>query len=59
MHAPIQYEQAYTPPPPDDNDNDTTAEPETEPEADAMDAGEQTAHPCATPSLAFTPATSQ
>jgi len=46
MHAPIQHEQAYTPP----EDTDTIAEPETEPdsepelesESEAMDVGEQT-----------------
>ncbi|WP_158247707.1 integrase core domain-containing protein, partial [Actinomyces qiguomingii] len=36
MHAPIEHEQAYTPP----DDTDTIAEPE--PEAEAMDVGEQT-----------------
>ncbi|WP_180272147.1 hypothetical protein [Actinomyces ruminis] len=34
MHAPVQHEQAYTPP----EDTDTIAEPE----AEAMDLGEQT-----------------
>ncbi|WP_180272085.1 hypothetical protein [Actinomyces ruminis] len=38
MHAPIQHEQAYTPPPREDTN--TIAEPETEPEA--VDVGEQT-----------------
>ncbi|WP_233188072.1 hypothetical protein [Actinomyces qiguomingii] len=54
MHAPIQHEQAYTPPPPDTTDTvtdgttadaaDTIAEPEPEAEAEAkaMDVGEQT-----------------
>ncbi|WP_143222432.1 integrase core domain-containing protein, partial [Actinomyces denticolens] len=38
MHAPIEHEQAYTPP----EDTDTIAEPETEPDSEALDVGEQT-----------------
>ncbi|WP_168190766.1 hypothetical protein [Actinomyces qiguomingii] len=40
MHAPIEHEQAYTPP--DDTDTITEPEPEAEAEAKVMDVGEQT-----------------